>query len=181
MLNTEFCPISTLPDHINLDLQHFGRRNLWHGMFPVSLSSWILQTHRKEAWLQKFTIKCVLTLHDIWTERCTIIHESTKETIRVEDYDTLQQNVSNILHSQIDLPSTLLRFKERVPSMSTEQLRAFLYEFYAFTQDLESHRLLHDHTLHSATHYRPDITMAAFERRNAATHRRHQGSGSSVL
>ena len=181
MLNTEFCPIPTLPDHINSDLQHFGRRNMWHGIFPVSLSSWVLQTHRKDAWLHKFSHKCVSTLHDIWTERCAIIHESTKETIRVEDHETLQHNVTHILQSQTDLSPNLLRFKDKVSIMSSEQLRAFLYEFYALTQDSESHHLLRNHTLHSTTYYRPDITEAAFERRNSATHKRYQGLRSSCL
>ena len=53
--------------------------------------------------------------------------------------------------------------------MLSELLRAFSCEFYAITQDRSSSNQLTNHTLNSATHYRPDITVEVFELRDAAT------------
>ena len=86
MLQKEFSPIPNLPPQVNSDLQRFGKRNMWHGFFPKSLSKWILQEHRTDAWLGKFSIKYILALHATWTERCAICHERTTEMIRTEDH-----------------------------------------------------------------------------------------------
>ena len=58
--------------------------------------------------------------------------------------------------------------------MSSELLRAFLHEFYAFTQDRSSSAQLTNHTLTAATHYRPDVTTEASELRDGATKILHE-------
>ena len=75
----------------------------------------------------------------------------------------------------IQLPPTLECHREKVESMPPDQLRAFLYEFYAITQDRASPSDLNCHALNSVTHYRPDISPTAHERRNATTYKRRQG------
>ena len=63
--------------------------------------------------------------------------------------------------------------------MSSELLRAFLHEFYAFTQDRSSSAQLINHMLNAATHYRPDITSEVSESRNAAIKTRHDSEYAS--
>ena len=41
--------VPDIPANMNLDMQRFDRRNFWHGIFPKSLSAWILKKHRKDA------------------------------------------------------------------------------------------------------------------------------------
>ena len=94
--------------------------------------------------------------------------------IRAEDHDSLKCNVVNILETQAEHPSTLEGYREKVESMPSDQLRKFLYEFYALAQDRASTSYLNSHTLNSATHFRPDITSALSELRNATTNKRHQ-------
>ena len=53
--------------------------------------------------------------------------------------------------------------------MPSDQLWTFLREFYALTQDRASTSYLNSHALNSATHFRPDITSAVSELRNATT------------
>ena len=115
-----------------------------------------------------------MALHETWIERCTICHESTTETIRAEDHETLKFNAANVFNLHAELPPTLERHREKINSMSSDQLRAFLYEFYAIAQDIVSSSELNNHNLNSATHYRPDISTTAQEQRNAATYKLHQ-------
>ena len=174
MLCNEFSSIPNLPQHINLDLQKLGRKNLWHGNFPKSLSNWILQEHRTDAWLDKFSIKCILALHEIWAECCAICHESTTEIIRAEDHESLKHDTVNVLESYAELPPAFECCREKVESMSSDQLRAFLCEFYAIMHNRVPPRDLSSHALNSATHYHPDISPAAHELRKSATCKRHQ-------
>ena len=55
--------------------------------------------------------------------------------------------------------------------MPLDQLRTFLYEFYALTQDRASTSYLSSHALNAATYFRPDITSAVSELRNATTNK----------
>lgn len=142
--------------------------------FPKSLSDWIAQKYKCDAWLVKFSSKCILALHEIWAECCTICHESTTEMIRAEDHETLQINVANALKTHPDLPPTLKRYRESAQSMSSSHLRAFLREFYSFTQDATTSQDLSNFTLHSSTHYCRDISPAAQELRYKVTCKRHQ-------
>lgn len=169
MLQKEFSPISNLPPQINLDLQRFGRRNRWHGIFPKSFSDWIFQEHRTDDWIGTFSIKHILALH-------TICHESTTVMIRVEDHDSLKCNAFNILETHAELPSALEVYRGKVELMSSDLLRAFLCEFYAFTQDRVSPSYLNIHTLSSVAHCHPDITSEVSELKNAATNKRRQAS-----
>ena len=86
--------------------------NIWqkiflHGFFPKSLSTWIFKKHRKDAWLVKFSVRCVTMLHKMRLERCAICHESTNNLIRVEDYNTLKSNVINILEMYEEISNKL--------------------------------------------------------------------------
>ena len=91
--------------------------------------------------------------------------------IRAEDHDSLKCNVVNILETHTELPSTLKGHRGKLESMPLDQLRAFLYEFHTLTQDRASPSYLNSHTLNSATYFRPDITSAVSELRNATTNK----------
>ena len=93
---------------------------------------------------------------------------------RTEDNDSLKCNVVNVLETHAEFTSTLEGHRGKVESMPSDQLRAFLYEFSTFTQDRASPSYLHSYALNSATHFRPDITSAVSELRNATTNKRHQ-------
>ena len=93
--------------------------------------------------------------------------------IRAEDHESLKHNTLNVLESYAELRRALECRREKVESMSSDQLRAFLYEFCAIAQDRVSPHALNSHTLNSVTHYRPDISSAAHELRNTATYKRH--------
>ena len=94
--------------------------------------------------------------------------------IRAEDHETLKHNAANVFELHTELPPTLERHREKINPMSSNQLRAFLYEFYAITQDIVSSSELNNHNLNSATHYRPDVSTTAQEQMNAATYKRYQ-------
>ena len=74
-----------------------------------------------------------------------------------------------MFNSNGTLPQELEIHRGKVDVTTSELLRDFLYERHAHTQDyLSSSRLL-DHTLNTNTHFRPDISYAASELRNAAS------------
>ena len=179
MLQPEFTPLSDVPPNINLDLQRFGRRNLWHGVFTKSLSTCVFKKHRKYAWLVKFSVRCIVVLHKMWLERCAICHESTNTIIRVEHHNTLKSNVLNIYEVHDELPNELETHRVNVNFMSSKIRRAFLCEFYVFAQDISSSDQLTNHMLNTATHYRPDITSEASELRDSATKTRHDSEHKS--
>jgi len=112
----------------------------------------------------------------MWIERCDIFHESTNTMIRAEDRVTLKSNVANMLESHAKLLNTLETYRRKVDLMSSELLRAFLYEFYAVAHDRLSSSHLSGHTLNSSTYYRSDITLEVSELRNVTTKKIHQVS-----
>ena len=63
--------------------------------------------------------------------------------------------------------------------MPSDQLRTFLYEFYALAQDRALNFYLSSHPLKDATHFRPDINSAVSELRNATTNKRCQALAQS--
>ena len=96
------------------------------------------------------------------------------EMIRAEDHESLKHNAVNVLELYAELPPALERCREKVESMSSDQLRAYLHEFYAIVQDRVSPLDLNSYALNSATNYRPDISPVAHELRKTATYKRHQ-------
>ena len=111
----------------------FGRRNLWHGMFPKSFSNWIFNKYREEAWISKYSSLCTLTLHQMWIEICSTCHESTSVRMRIEDHETIQQNVEGMFNSNVILTQELETHRTKVCIMSSELLRSFSRENYART------------------------------------------------
>ena len=109
----------------------------------------------------------------MWLERCAICHESTNTLIRVEGHNTLKSNALIILEMYEELPNELESRREKVHLMSSEHLRIFIHEFYAFTPDRSSCAQLTNHALSAATHCRPDIASEASELRDDATKIRH--------
>ena len=150
-------------------LQRFSIRHLLHSVFPKSLSTLMFKKHRKDTWLVKFSVRCIIVLHKMWLERRAICHQSTNATIRVEDHNAIKSNVLNILEVHEEFLNELETHRGKVDLISSELLQAFLCEFYALTRDRLSSSQLTNHTLNEATHCRADITSEASELRCAVT------------
>ena len=69
------------------------------------------------------------------------------------------------------MPQELEIHSGQVDIMSSELLRAFLYERYAHTQDHTSSSRLIDHAIN--THFHPEISDVASKLRDDATRLRH--------
>ena len=71
---------------------------------------------------------CTESLHDLWLERCRIVHESIASKIKVEDHHNLLRQVS-MLFTQVEIneSSVLQQYKNRLNSLSTETLRGIAY------------------------------------------------------
>ena len=87
----EFIPLLGVPIDINSDLDRFGRRNLWNGMFHASFYSWVLSKHRGKAWISKFSHLRILALHKIWSIIFSMCNESACSRITMEDHKILKK------------------------------------------------------------------------------------------
>ena len=86
MMQTCYVPLPDVPVQINLNLQKFGRRNIWHGILPNSFCKLNFNEHIEDAWVSKHITLCTVVLHKMWIERFSMLHESTFSTIRIEDH-----------------------------------------------------------------------------------------------
>ena len=77
MFKIEFVPLLGAPSHINIDLETFGRRNLWHGAFTKSFCTWIFNKHRDESWISKCSTLFTLALHQMWQKSFSTFDKST--------------------------------------------------------------------------------------------------------
>ena len=66
MFQPEFTPLPDLSSNKTLELGRFGRRNIWHGVFPKYFSTWVFKNHREDSWLGKYSVICMSALHKIW-------------------------------------------------------------------------------------------------------------------
>ena len=48
MFQEKKSPLVGVPSHININLETFGRNNLWYGTFPKSFSNWTFNKNREE-------------------------------------------------------------------------------------------------------------------------------------
>ena len=135
VFQTKFFSLSGFPSQSNVDLESFGRRNLWHGVFFTSFSDQIFNKRREEVWISKYSSLCVLELHQMWIERCSICHESTSSRIRIEDHETLQQKIQSVYLIQMEYFHKNQKHTVEVDNMSSDLLRVFLHESYEHAQD----------------------------------------------
>ena len=110
----------------------------------------------------------------MWLERCLTCHEFTRSRIRIDNHETLMSNIESKFDAHEDLTSELDAHRGKVDTMTSRFLRDLLHEYCTLTQDHSSSTLLRNHTLNSATKFRPDASEAASELRNAATRLRHK-------
>ena len=111
----------------------------------------------------------MVALYKMWIERCSTFHESAFIIVRIEDHETLKNNVHCVLNSYVILPPGLEAHRDKAVTMTSEIIRTFLHEYYAVTQDHESSTMLLDHSLNATTHFLPDISEATSELRNSVT------------
>ena len=101
--------------------------------------------------------------------RCSILHENTFSTIRIEDHEITQHSVREVFDSRVILPSSLEMHRDNVDSMTSNILRIILYEYYAIVQDSESSINVTNHTLNAATCFLQEIYEATLIIRNTTT------------
>ena len=71
-----------------------------------------------------------------------------------------------------DLPRVLKAHRGKVQYMSSDLLRAFLYEFYVITSNVSSRTNLITFTLESATHFRQNLSQYESLLQDVLTERR---------
>ena len=81
--------------------------------------------------------------------------------------------MNNLFGSYSELPSELDCFREKVDTILSDALRAFLYEFFILTTDLQLSDKLTKFSLEAATCFRPDISQTAALARDTLTQKRH--------
>ena len=134
-INYDYLPHALTP--INSDLQRVRKRNLCHGIFPVSFFKWVFCKHREDSWVSKFSTLCIVVLHKMWIEKFSMLHESKCITRRIEDHKTPHYNVREEFDSHDILPSNLKMNRDNVDYMKSKILRIFSHECYAIAQDVE--------------------------------------------
>ena len=65
IFQAEYSPLPGVPSRININLERFGRRNLWHGVLPKSFSTWAFNKHREESCIRKYRTLCMSELHQM--------------------------------------------------------------------------------------------------------------------
>ena len=72
---------------------------------------------------------CIKTLHELWLERCRIVHESLTSKVQIEDHHHLLQQVRVLFNqTDIEISSVLSQYKHRLHRLSTETLRGVAYQ-----------------------------------------------------
>ena len=158
---------------MNIDLESFGKMNIWHGIFQKSFSDYIFYKHREETWISKNSSLCALSLNQMWIERCSTCHESTFSRARIENQESLEQKVWWAFTSNNMLPQELEVYSGNADAKFSDLLRAFSYESYAQTQNFTSSLRITDHALSTTAHFCPEILETVSELRNDATRLRH--------
>ena len=148
MIRIDHLPLTWLPMHVNTDLKIFGRENLWNEIFTKSFSTWFFRKQREEAWVAKYSSSRAVELYKMWIERYSMCYESTFSIIRIEDCETVKNNVRCVFNSNNILT--------QVDTITSEILLAFSYEQYKVAQDHESSTKLIYHALRSAINFLPE-------------------------
>ena len=86
IIQINYVPLPDVLVQINLDPQMFGKRNMWHSVFPNLFGKWVFNKHREDDWVFKHSNSCIVALPKMWIERCSMFHEITFSTIRIEDH-----------------------------------------------------------------------------------------------
>ena len=81
-----------------VDLKKIGRRNLWNGLFHVSL---LYFAHYDLMIAIKATSKlikcCTMSLHNLWIARCDFICMQTEKEVSVDELNELKLEVEDLL------------------------------------------------------------------------------------
>ena len=72
---------------------------------------------------------CIESLHDLWMERCRIVHESLASKILVEDHHHLLTQVQVLFNNtEIESSSVLQQYRHHLHRLPTETLRGVAYQ-----------------------------------------------------
>ena len=118
---------------------------------------------------------CIESLHDLWLERCRIVHESMASKIKIEEHHNLLVQVSKLFTQvEINASSVLLQYKHRLNSLPTETLRGVAYQLLS-NLNVDSHQTpFHNDILRTKTSTWRELTPEIIQRRDQATMRRYQ-------
>ena len=98
MLDNECGDIDEIPKEVMTALKMIGRRGVLFGFLPPVFTKWVRWKHYSTKWLMKFMRLCMESLHELWMERCRIVHESLASKIQVEDHHHLLTQVKVFFH-----------------------------------------------------------------------------------
>ena len=114
-------------------------------------------------------------LHQLWTERCQIVHESTVAKIRVEDYHELLVYVRRIYrYINLEHHSILGQYKSRLDILNTDTLQEIVYEVISsYDLDTDSDIII-DYIRNLTSHKRRELNSLILECRDKVTIRRHR-------
>ena len=175
MLDEEYECIEGVPPNVMFSLQSMGRRNIWFSFIPSIFTQWVRWKYESTKWLAKFMCLCIESLHDLWLERCRIVHESMASKIKIEDHHNLLVQVSKLFTQvEINASSVLLQYKHRLNSLPTETLRGIAYQLLS-NLNVDSHQTpFHNDILRNKTSTWRELTPEIIQRRDQATMRRYQ-------
>ena len=72
---------------------------------------------------------CIESLHELWMERCRIVHESLASKIQVEDYHHLLAQMHFLFdQTEIESSSVLQQCMHRLNRLSAETLQGAVYQ-----------------------------------------------------
>ena len=77
--------VAEIPIEVGAAIKRVDRRNICHEFVSVVLSRRSKWEHVTKNWLEQALVVRVEKLHQLWTERCKIVHECKTLRIRIED------------------------------------------------------------------------------------------------
>jgi len=122
---------------------------MWFGLHPKSLILMIrpdlLQASRLAAKIIKITI---IALHELWIERCRIIHITMVDGIQIEERVEL---INEIEHVKMTMELNNVKFKnmstEIISSLPTSTIKGLLFEYYALINDIQAYNSINERTI----------------------------------
>ena len=129
LLNDECAEINILTTEVMNALSTVGKRGVWFSFLPTLFIKWVRWRYDSTKWLVKFMSSCLESLHELWIERCRIVHERLASNAQAKDHQHLLQHVQ-VLFQQVDVdaPNILHQHKHRLHRLSTEMLRGIAHQ-----------------------------------------------------
>ena len=174
MLDDECEVIDEIPTEAMTALKMIGKRGVWFGFLPTLFTKWVRWKYDSTKWLVTFMRLCIESLHDLWMERCRIVHESLASKILVEDHHHLLTQVQVLFNNtEIESSSVLQQYRHRLHRLPTETLRGVAYQLLS-DLNIDSHDTpFHNDIKKNCKSPWRDLTPEVLIRRDQATIQRH--------